>query len=231
MKQHRLAIFGLVAGLVGGGAAGVALGVPGFAGAQTSDPNSATSSSGPAAGSAPAPAPSPDRAAWMRNALAPLVANGTISQAQADAVVAALQAAKPARAKGPGHHGPRDKFGRNLDAAARAIGITTEELRTALSGGQSLADVARSKGVDPEAVVSALAGEFKTRLDQAVAAGRITQAQADEKLAATTERIRAMVNGETPLKGRPGRGPGGFPGSRPDPGAAPSSFRPATTNA
>jgi hypothetical protein len=37
MKKNRLAAFGLVAGLLGGAAAGIALGVPNFAGAQTAD--------------------------------------------------------------------------------------------------------------------------------------------------------------------------------------------------
>jgi hypothetical protein len=233
--QHRFAAFGLVAGLLGGGAAGMALGIPGFAGAQSSDPPSTTAPANPAA-----PA-KPERGAWVRGALAPLVEKGTINQAQADAVIAALEAAKPA--KGPGRHGPGGKGFRGgpgrLDAAAGAIGITPEELRTALQGGQSLADVAKSKGVDPEKVVSALVAELKAHLDQEVASGEHTRAEADQKLAGATERIRAFVNGERPLKG----GPGGFgrghrhgpDGPRPDdapaapPSATPSNF--STTDA
>jgi hypothetical protein len=202
--QHRLAAFGLVAGLLAGGAAGMALGVPGFAGAQAADPGSSSST-------APAdPAPKPERGAWLRGALAPLVQKGTITQDQADAVIAALEAAKPAKGRGgPGHKGFRGGPGR-LDAAAGAIGITIEELRTALRGGQSLADVAKSKGVDPEKVVSALVAELKAHLDEEVASGRHTQAEVDQKLANATERIRAFVNGEAPLKGgRHRHGPGG----------------------
>jgi hypothetical protein len=232
--QHRLAAFGLVAGLIGGGAAGLALGLPGFAGAQATDPGS-SSSTAPADPATPAkPAPKPERGAWARDALAPLVEKGTITQAQADAVIAALEAARPA--KGPGRHGPDGKgfrggFGR-LDAAAKAIGITAEELRTALQSGQSLADVAKSKGVDPEKVVSALVAELKAHLDQEVASGEHTRAEADQKLAGATERIRAFVNGEGPFKGGPGRfGPGhrhGFGGPRPDKApAAPSNATPS----
>ena len=228
--QHRLAAFGLVAGLLGGGAAGVTLGLPGFAGAQTGDPGS-SSSTAPAD---PAPtdrAPKPERGARVRDALAPLVAKGTITQAQADAVIAALEAAKPAkglRGPGPGGKGFRGGPGR-LDAAAGAIGITPQELRTALQGGQSLADVARSKNVDPEKVVSALVAELKAHMAAEVASGRHTQAEVDQKLANATERIRAFVNGEMPLK-RPGHrhGPGK---SRPDDApAAPSSFSPSDSS-
>ena len=230
--QHRLAAFGLVAGLLGGGAAGMALGLPGFAGAQTSDSSpSTTAPADPAAR-----APKPERGAWLRDTLAPLVEKGTITQAQADAVIAALEAAKPA--KGPRGHAPGGKAFRGgpgrLDAAATAIGITVEELRTALQGGQSLADVAKSKGVDAEKVVSALVAELKAHLDEGVASGRHTRAEADQKLARVTERIRAFVNGEAPLKG----GPGGFGhrhgprGPRPDGApAAPSSVTPSNTSA
>ncbi len=221
--HHRLAAFGLVAGLLGGGAAGVALGVPGFAGAQTGE----SASTAPADPNASANPAKPDRAQWMRDALAPLVAKGTIDQAQADAVIEALEAARPA--KGPGDHGPgkrgRGLFGPGrLDTAATAIGITPEELRTALRDGKSLADVAKEKGVDPEKVVSALVAELEAHLDQEVASGRRTQAEADQKLAGATERIRAFVNGELAKRGfgRHGYGPRG---PRPDGApAAPSSF-------
>jgi hypothetical protein len=227
--QHRLAAFGLVAGLLGGGAAGMALGLPGFAGAQTGDPS--TPSTAPAD---PGARVKPERGAWLRGTLAPLVEKGTITQAQADAVIAALEAARPP--KGPGRHGPEGKGFRGgpgrLDTAAGAIGITPEELRTALQGGQSLADVAKSKGVDPEKVVSALVADLKTHLDQEVASGRHTQAEADQKLAGATERIRAFVNGEMPLK-RPGgfghrHGPDG-PRSDDAP-AAPSSITPSNAS-
>jgi hypothetical protein len=224
--QHRLAAFGLVAGLLGGGAAGVALGLPGFAGAQTSDSSPSTTT--PADPKAPAAPAKPDRGAWMRDALAPLVANNTISQAQADAVIAALEAARPAKDRhGHGPKGFRGGPGR-LDAAASAIGITVDELRAALQGGQSLADMAKSKGVDPEKVVSALVAELKAHLDQEVASGRHTQAEVDQKLAGATERIRAFVNGEAGKRGFGFRGPHGPRGPRPDDAPAAPSVAPAS---
>src|SRR5207237_718690 len=65
-------------------------------------------------------------AAWAKAALDPLVKNGTITQAGEDAVLAALTAARPDHGPGhgPGRGGPG--FG-NLDAAAKALGMTADE--------------------------------------------------------------------------------------------------------
>ena len=205
--KKRLAALSLTVGLVGGGAAGLALGVPALSSAQTGGGDTTTTTA-PSSGSATtAPAPS-DRSQWIRDALAPLVANGTLTQAQADAVAQALQNAKPAmRGDGGRHFGIE---GAGLDAAAKAIGVTTAELRQALQGGQSIADVAKSKNVDPKTVVDAMVAEVKTRLDQAVTDGKLTQDQANTELTEATQRITDLVNGMVPAKGfgRHGHGPG-----------------------
>ena len=59
---------------------------------------------------------------------------------------------------GPGgDHGPGRGFGGpELDAAAKAIGITTQELQTQLRSGKTIADVAKAKGVDRQKVVDAM---------------------------------------------------------------------------
>src|SRR5687768_10174560 len=216
MKPRRLAVFGLTAGLLGGGAAGLLMTGTTLAGAQTADPNTTTE--------APAtPAPAADetkapRAGWAKSALERLVAKGTITQAQADEVLAALKAARPDKPRVFG-------FGK-LDAAASALGMTVEELRTALQGGQSLAAVAKAKGVDVAKVVEALVAQMKAHLDQHVASGKHTQAEADQILAAARARIQAFVNGEAPA-GKPGlgfgRGHRGPKGDAPAPGTKPSS--------
>jgi hypothetical protein len=213
MRPRRLAIFGLTAGLLGGGAAGLALTGTTLASAQTTDVTGTVT--------APAAAPAP-KGGWEKSVLDGLVAKGSITQAQADEIVAALQAARPAHGPG-GHGGPG--FGRDLDAAAKALGMTGDELRTALQGGQSLADVAKAKGIDVAKVIDALVAEFKAHLDQEVASGEHTQAEADQKLADARARIEAFVNGTAPAGG-PGfgdHGPGG-PGHHHGPdGAAPAA--------
>ncbi len=211
--NNKLAAVGLAAGLLGGAAAGLALGVPGLAGAQsdatttttpatTAPDTTAPDTTAPDTGSDETPAPK-DRSAWMTEALAPLVSAGTITQAQADAVIEALQAAKP-----EGRHGPGPGIVHaSIDTAAEALGVTSEELRTALRDGKSVADVAGEKGVDVQVVIDALVAEAQERIATAVSDGRITQAQADERLATLTDDVTKIVNGEGRGFGR-GRGPG-----------------------
>ncbi len=196
MKPRRLAVFGLTAGLLGGGSAGLLMTGTTLAGAQTAEAPATPATPDPAAGATKTP-----RADWAKSALDGLVADGTITQAQADKVQAALRAARPGKGMGKARHA-------KLDAAASALGMTVGELRTALQGGKSLAAIAQEKGIDSAKVVDALVAELKTHLDQHVASGRKTQAEADEMLADARTRIQAFVNGEAPA-GRPGFGFGG----------------------
>ena len=100
--------------------------------------------------------------------------------------------------RGPG--GPaRGHFGAGLDAAAEAIGIESEELRTALRDGSTIAEVAEANDVDVQTVIDALVGATEAHLDEAVDSGRLTEEQAATLRAALPERIEAMVNGEGPL--------------------------------
>lgn len=195
MKPNRLAVYGLTAGLLGGGAAGLLLTGTTLAGAQVSDVTGTVTP--PTAGWA--------KAEWAKSVLDGLVAKGTITQAQADEILAALNAARPAHGPGKGHGRGFAK----LDAAAKVLGMTVEELRSALEGGESLAAVAQEKGIDLAKIVDALIAEFKAHLDEEVASGIHTQAEADRKLGEARNRLEAFVNGTAPAGG-----PGGFRGGR-----------------
>jgi hypothetical protein len=231
MKSRRLAVYGLTAGLLGGGAAGFLMTGSTLASAQESGVTGTVTD--PAAPAAPAAsAPEKAKGDWAKSALDPLVTNGTISQAQEDAVIAALDAARPAHGPGgkggPGHHG----FG-HLSAAASALGMSEADLRTALEGGKSLATIAGEKGVAVSKVVDALVAEVKAHLDEHVASGKNTQAEADQMLADAKTRIEAFVNGTAPAGG-PGfgfGGPGGHGHGPGGPGApAPSGTSGTTTS-
>jgi hypothetical protein len=201
MKPNRLAVYGLTAGLLAGGVAGLALTGSTLASAQTSDvTGTVTDPPAPVAGST-----KPAKGEWAKSVLDGLVAKGTITQAQADEILAALDAARPAHGPGRGHGRGFAK----LDAAAKVLGMTVEDLRGALEGGKSLAAVAQEKGIDVAKVVDALVVEFKAHLDEEVASGIHTQAEADEKLADARARLEAFVNGTAPAGG-----PGGFKGGR-----------------
>ena len=202
-KQLGLVAIGL-AGLTAGAGAGLVLtGGSGGASAQTS-PTTSPDTTAPASGSngsggTEQPAPK-DPSARLQEILAPLVQKGTITQAQADAVIAAIEAARPADGphggfgRGPGGPGAPGK-GFGLDEAAAALGMTADQLRTALAGGQSLADVAKSKGVDLAKVTDALVAAYTKHEQDEVTAGSETQAQADKEIAAFKTRVDELVNG------------------------------------
>ena len=52
---------------------------------------------------------------------------------------------------------PRHRGHPAMDAAAKALGMSASDLRTALKSGQSLADIAKSKGVSQDTLTAAMA--------------------------------------------------------------------------
>ncbi len=67
-----------------------------------------------------------------------------------------------------------------LDAAAKALGMSTTDLTTAMRGGKTLLDLAREKNVDVAKLRTAIADAEKAAIDQAVKDSKLTQAQADK---------------------------------------------------
>ena len=96
-------------------------------------------------------------------------------------------------------------FGHGADIA-EFIGVTPEELRAAIEGGQSVVQVAEANGVSEQELTDYLLGEIEAKLDEAVESGRIDQATADEKLAGAAERIAECINREGPPEHRAGFG-------------------------
>ena len=96
-----------------------------------------------------------------------------------------------------------------IAVAATALGMTEADLVTELQAGKSIADVATAKGVAISTVTDALYADLKAHIDAHVAAGDITQDQADVRLAAAKAGIAEMVT----KPGLPAHGKGG-PGGR-----------------
>jgi len=112
-----------------------------------------------------------------------------------------------------------------LADAAKALGMTEAELKTELEAGKSIADVAKAKSIDLDEVIAKLTAAFKAHLDEEVASGEHTQAEADAKLAEFKTRITEMVNkAGLPMRGGKG-GPGGHEGKG---GHGPQKFATAT---
>ena len=236
-KQRVIAGAGLAAGLVAGGGAGLLIGAssgsagaagPAVAAAVTDPTTPSSGDTTTGSSDTPSPRPTVDREQRIREQLQPLVDDGTITAAQLDAIVAKL-----ATAPGPGAVGGHDSRGGpgrdggpeirrrllvDLDTVATTLGMTPEEVRTALRDGTTLQALAESKGKTAQDVIDALVAATKAQLDEQVSAGDLTQAEADTRLAEATTRITGLVTNGFPA-GMPD-GPGhrrGKPGDSSDP--------------
>jgi hypothetical protein len=136
--------------------------------------------------------------------LAGLVTKGTITQAQSDAIIAALNAARTAQAApsspqgapsvngGHGFGGPRGgAFGQDQSVILSTLGITAATLQADRAAGQSLATIA---GANTQALINALVTAETTQINAQVTAGRITQAQATQMISGLPTRVTAEVN-------------------------------------
>ena len=133
----------------------------------------------------------PDKATMLKARLQTLVDGGTLTSSQLDAVAAALEAARPMGGghEGRGHGGDRGEKRREmLTAAADAIGITADELKTAIEGGQTIAQIAEANGKSVQSVIDALVAQATTDLTQ-----RITDMVNGVKPAAPTEAAGATA--------------------------------------
>lgn len=86
--------------------------------------------------------------------------------------------------RGPGDgHGGRGLGQVELEAAAKVLGMTTDELSTALQSGKTLEQLATDKKVDiqkvKDAIQAAHVTEIRASIQQALKDGKITQANAD----------------------------------------------------
>lgn len=127
-----------------------------------------------------------------------LGATGTAFAAQDDAKDDAKDAPKTAEEQ---TERPRDDARHRVkrgtlkvaaEAAARAIGIDAAELRAAIRGGTTVAEVATSKGVDVQSVQDAIVLALTARVDERVAAGDLDAERAarlEERLAGLAEKL------------------------------------------
>jgi hypothetical protein len=126
---------------------------------------------------------------------------------------------------GPKGHG-RGGVGADMTALATWLGITPEQLHTELheGTGKSLAQVAQAHNKTRDALITFLTDQTKARLDQAVAAGRLTQQQADQMLEQFRQNVGQMVD-RVHAPGQPGQPgqPRGPRGPRQAPPATPGT--------
>jgi hypothetical protein len=171
------------------------------------------------------------KAAAIRDALKGLVDDKTLTSEQADKVADKLSTGEGARAfsgRGPGGglrggggllgvEGPQAD-----EAAAKVLGMSVSDLRTALRDGSTLAELAKKQGKDVDTLVSALVTVAKARVAEGVKAGRITKETAERIEKTLEQRVRTVVQNGRPAPGRLGgrmhlnETPGQRPWSGPD---------------
>lgn len=83
---------------------------------------------------------------------------------------------------GPGDHAPGGLGGMYLNDAAKALGMSQSDLMTDLRNGQTLQQVAASKGMNEQQFRTAFIAAVKGDLDTQVKNGKLTQAQEDSIL-------------------------------------------------
>jgi hypothetical protein len=110
------------------------------------------------------------------------------------------------------------RFGPNgqstVDIAANLFKMTREELVAQLQAGKTILDVAKEKGLTAADVAKAVVDARSVAINEAVKAGRITQAQADQMIETMTENVTRMIESGVQCSLGAGVGCGGVgPGS------------------
>jgi hypothetical protein len=143
-------------------------------------------------------------AADLAATLSALVAKGTITQAQADAITAAATAAENAkRSLRDADHAARDADRAALEAlVSKTIGVDSATIRTRLAAGETLGAIAGAKKAE---LISVLVADHVKRIDAAVTAGKLTAAEATTLKAGLTAHVTAEID----QVGGPGMGKGG----------------------
>ncbi len=80
------------------------------------------------------------------------------------------------------------------EAAAATIGVEVSDLKTAVTGGQTVGAFAASKDVSAESVVAAVAKALNDRVDQAVTDGKVTAERATKAKERIPELADRFVN-------------------------------------
>jgi polyhydroxyalkanoate synthesis regulator phasin len=107
------------------------------------------------------------------------------------------------RGRGRGR-GPGDG-GHVIDTIADALELDPTDVATQVQDGATLAEIIEANDGDLEAIKATLMEGATERINQAVEVGRLTQEEADEKLADLETHIDELLSGEFELRGS-GRG-------------------------
>ena len=150
------------------------------------------------------------KGAGLTTLLSDLVAKGTITQSQADAIIKAqtdaralAEANRPTQAEREAHRTAE------IAVITSTLGITEATLKSRMQAGESLATIA---GTKKDALITALVAFETKEIDARVTAGKLTAAQATAIKANLTAMVTEKVNNVKGF-GKKGHGKGGKGGA------------------
>jgi hypothetical protein len=102
----------------------------------------------------------------------------------------------PGKGFGFAGRGAFGAVGGELDAAAKALHVTTDQLLQDLRDGKSIADVANDQHVPVNNVINAIVDAANARIDKAKDAGKLSTDQANSLKTKVKDQITQIVNGK-----------------------------------
>src|SRR5207249_2472597 len=119
----------------------------------------------------------------MKDILDKLVANGTITQAQEEAILKAFKDAAPNKGTEPKH-----VMGDLLKLSSDYLGVPQGQVMKQMQDGKSLAEIAAAtSGKSRDGLISYLVQQVTAQVDKAVADGKVTAEQAQRIKSNLTE--------------------------------------------
>lgn len=123
-----------------------------------------------------------------------LVAEGRLTATQREAILAAVkQATDKSEEKRPAQSWKGHLEG-YVKAAATFLGMTEKDLLAALREGKSLAELATAKGKTRGALIAAISAQANAKVDEAIAANKMTVGQGAEAKAQIAEHAAKLVD-------------------------------------
>jgi len=137
--------------------------------------------------------------AQMESHLAEAVEQGRLTQAEADEKLAsAPERIEEMINRTPGEHGNSKRKMRGHKAEVLdELGISSDDVKAGFAEGKTLAEIAEEAGVSEEDLIAKLVAQTMEKVDAAIEAGKLTQDEADDRLAELEDRVTERVN-ETP---------------------------------
>lgn len=135
----------------------------------------------------------------LKTTLDSKVAAGTMTPVQETAMLtnfnshATQMVESTRRFHSQGGRGPFEHRKAGLRTVAKVLGVSRATLQSDLQSGQSIVDVATSKGISEDSLVATLKANLKSKLDARVSAGKMTSQEEQQMLTNFESRVKPRL--------------------------------------